>query len=83
MGNTETQECDDQQTVGEKENAEEEGVRELESRLLQKLVELMVRLETVARQMLLDRMESGLVRNSAGSLPTSLATCRCTELLCW
>jgi potassium channel subfamily K len=62
MGNTETQECDDQQTGGEKENAEEEGVRELESRLLRKLVELMVRLETKARQMLLDSMESGLVR---------------------
>jgi potassium channel subfamily K len=60
--NTETQECNDQQTDGGKEDAEEEVVRELESHLLRKLVDLMVRLETEARQMLLDSMGNGLVR---------------------
>jgi potassium channel subfamily K len=58
----ETQECDDQESGEAKENAKEEAVRELESHLLRKLVELMVRLETEARQMLLDSMEKGLVR---------------------
>ncbi|GFZ48419.1 hypothetical protein JCM24511_06167 [Saitozyma sp. JCM 24511] len=58
----EAQECDDQQTGEAIKDAAEEGVRELEARLLRKLVELMVRLETEARQMLLDSMEKGLVR---------------------
>ncbi|GFZ48856.1 hypothetical protein JCM24511_06605 [Saitozyma sp. JCM 24511] len=62
-GKAESQECDEEETGREKEYAEEEDMRELELHLFLKLMELMVSLETEARQMLIDSMEKGVVRS--------------------
>ncbi|RSH80075.1 hypothetical protein EHS25_007344 [Saitozyma podzolica] len=55
-------EWDEEETERGEEYAEDEDVRELELHLLRRFVELTVRLEAEARQMLLDSMDKGVAR---------------------
>ncbi|GFZ44870.1 hypothetical protein JCM24511_02596 [Saitozyma sp. JCM 24511] len=55
-------EWDEEETERGEEYAEDEDVRKLELHLLRRLVELTVRLEAEARQMLLDSMDKGVAR---------------------
>jgi potassium channel subfamily K len=53
---------DERERKQREEEEEDQDVRELEIYLLRQLLELMVRLEAEARQMLLDSMEKGVAR---------------------